>query len=182
MKMKHASYEFETMSPSELMVYLNGRHYPAVNRLMDQIDLHLSAMLRMDAGVHASFFKLNSEYRELSVLVKYHLQRNEEFLFPFIYRTLEEGLDNFKHLDNFEKELTGLHDSHMRMRLLLASLSECSQGYKPEPEATESKYVVYSELHSLEGYLYRQFYLEDVLLVQKVNTVLFQSFSQFYIE
>jgi len=180
--MKHTSYKFETMSPVELMAYLNGRHYPAVERLMDRIDMHMSGLIRSGSEVHPSLFRLDAEYRELSVLVKHHMQRNEDVLFPFIYQTLEEGLANFERMDQLEKEIAFLNSGHIHMRVHLANLSEFSHGFKSETDDGQEIQVLYSELHSLDGHLYRQFYLESILLIQKVNTTLFQSLNQFYIE
>jgi iron-sulfur cluster repair protein YtfE (RIC family) len=133
--MKHPSHKFQTMAPSELMMYLDGKHYPVVRQLMAQLDIHMSEVLRMNIGARASIIRLDLEYRSLAVLVRGRLQRNEEVLFPFIYQTLDEGLSSFERFDKLEKEVEDLHSSHLQMRLHLADLSEFRHGFKPEPES-----------------------------------------------
>jgi regulator of cell morphogenesis and NO signaling len=182
MKQTHASYSFETMSPEDIMDYLSSRHYMALERLMEQIDEHLSEILRTDSRYEAHIFNIDVEYRDLAVLVKEQMKRNEELLFPFIYRILKEGLNNFTNMDTLEAEVAVMHGRHMEMRTHLANLSELAQGYKSGPEAGDTLFVLYSELHSFESHLYRLFYLEAVLLMSRLNTARFQSITQFYIE
>ncbi len=166
--MKHSALNFRKMQPSELMFFLTEKHYPAVQHLIERVNIHVSSAVKVNADIYPALYAVEKEYNKLVVLVQNQIRKNTRILFPFIENILEEKINSADVLSAFEFELNDIHTKHMQMRTFLADLSILSHGFKAESQASEGMKVTLSELHTLEQHLYRQFYLEDILLMPKV--------------
>jgi iron-sulfur cluster repair protein YtfE (RIC family) len=170
--MKHDVLNFRKMSPSDLMLFLSKKHYPSLTHLFDRLGLRLPSAVRVNGSQHPSLHLLEDEYWKLETIVANQIKKNIRILFPFIDNLLEEPVHNAEGIAALEFELQEIHDRHMEIRLYLANLSELSHGFDAGINSSESMKITFSELHSLEQLLYRQFYLEDVLLMTKVNQLI----------
>jgi iron-sulfur cluster repair protein YtfE (RIC family) len=160
------------MSPSQLMHFLTEKHYPSVLHLFERVGMRMPSIVKVNAKQFPSLHLLEEEYRKLDATAGNQIKKNIRILFPFIDNLLEEPIHNSEAISALEFELQDIHDRHMEIRLYLANLSELSHGFNAGLNSSESMKVTFSELHSLEQLLYRQFYLEDVLLMTKVNQLI----------
>jgi iron-sulfur cluster repair protein YtfE (RIC family) len=176
--MKHTAFHFEKMSPVELMGYLSEKHYPIVVNLLEGTEIHLSTAVKTNEIVYPFLPEMEKEFRKLSTLTRRQINKNTRILFPFIDNALEQGKNNCNDLYSvLEIETEELHTQHIKMRTSLANMAALSYGFKPGMGSSETMKVAFSELHTFEQQLYRQFYVEDVLLVPKVKQQLFGSTS-----
>jgi iron-sulfur cluster repair protein YtfE (RIC family) len=172
--MKHDALNFRNMSPTEIMHFLSWKHFPAIEHLIEQINVHLATTAKVNTSSDLPLRAMENEYRELALLVKNQMRKQGRILFPFIDNVLEDEKNNMDVLSDLEFEMSEVYSSHMQMRNYLANLSALSNGFKPGLNSSETMKVTFSELHSLEQQLYRQFYLEDVLLLPKVSRLAFK--------
>lgn len=161
--------DFADMGLGELSRYIIDVHHAYLNKALPDISTLLNTILRVHGKNHNELFKVHKLYSQLKAELEGHLVKEEEILFPLIYKYEEKNdISVIKDALEIIKDLESEHETGGEV---LSSLREVTADYMVPEDGCNTYIVTYEEMKKLEADLFFHIHLENNILFKRMEEI-----------
>ncbi len=161
--------DFADMELGELTNYIIDVHHVYLKKALPDISALINTIMRVHGKNHSELFKVHKLYSMLKAELEGHLVKEEEMLFPLIYK-YEEDKDKTNIVKALEiiKELEAEHETGGEV---LSALRNTTSDYTVPKDGCNTYFVTYEELKKLEADLFFHIHLENNILFKRMEEI-----------
>ena len=149
---KRSGRDFNGMSPTELVDYIENTHHAYVKQALPEISELAAKILRVHGIKHEVLFKVHKLFHSLKTELEQHLIKEEEILFPMIreYDKRPEN-DTLGRIRSLVKETEDEHDAAGG---ILKELRKVTDQYEVPADSCNTYSMTYRKMEEFESDLF----------------------------
>ena len=152
-------------TPAEIIDYVVAHHHAYVRSALPRIARYTSDLIRYESEAHPEIFDAAELLERLSRHMLAHIDREEQFLFPWILEASRAGIKPpGAPFDTIVNPILIMEREHEMAAEWLAIIRELTDGYEPPPDASPTYRLWLGELKAFDEDLRAHVHLEDNIL------------------
>ncbi len=154
-----------------LMDYIIQTHHSYVLEAVDMIKSYAAKVVKVHGEGHPPVIEINELFLRVASELQFHMQKEEQILFPFIRKLVQEQKDKTSslapHFGSVANPIAMMEQEHELAGDLLKKIAVLSNNYTPPEWACNTFKALYAKLDEFEQDLHIHVHLENNILFPK---------------
>ena len=154
-----------------LMDYIIQTHHSYVLEAVDMIKSYAAKVVKVHGEGHPPVIEINELFLRVASELQFHMQKEEQILFPFIRKLVQEQKDKTSslapHFGSVANPIATMEQEHEMVGDLLKKIAVLSNNYTPPEWACNTFKALYAKLDEFEQDLHIHVHLENNILFPK---------------
>ncbi len=154
-----------------LMDYIIQTHHSYVLEAVDMIKSYAAKVVKVHGEGHPPVIEINELFLRVASELQFHMQKEEQILFPFIRKLVQEQKDKTSslapHFGKVANPIAMMEQEHELAGDLLKKIAVLSNNYTPPEWACNTFKALYAKLDEFEQDLHIHVHLENNILFPK---------------
>ncbi len=159
---------FSEWEADKLVDYIVDTHHTYVRNKIPEISTYSRKVARVHGQQHAETLKISFIFALLSTELNAHVDKEENFLFPYIkylVKTQKDGITPEKpFFSSVKNPVTMMEKDHDEAGKEMAKIESLSNGYNPPEDACPTFRILYKNLKAFQEDLHKHIHLENNIL------------------
>ncbi len=168
---KSQDIDYNSWSLDFLSDYIINIHHKYIVEKTPILNQYITKLCKVHGANHPELFEINELFKQISINLATHMQKEELVLFPYIKSMINAKSNKLAntspHFKTITNPITIMEEEHTAEGERIAKISELTKNYMPPEDACTTYKVTFQMLKDFQEDLHRHIHLENNILFPK---------------
>ncbi len=168
---KSQDIDYNSWSLDFLSDYIINIHHKYIVEKTPILNQYITKLCKVHGANHPELFEINELFKQISINLATHMQKEELVLFPYIKSMINAKSNKLAntspHFKTITNPITIMEEEHTAEGERIAKISELTKNYMPPEDGCTTYKVTFQMLKDFQEDLHRHIHLENNILFPK---------------